>query len=252
MTEMFENNKFIQLYESIYDDFVVSDENDQYLNIYRENIADDNLTNEDSSINTFISKINSKTKIRKLTNSDCAYINYNNPFKHYIKIPKDFKYTESSSKILKDCDDILNSLKDTKSQSFFTLWNFTQSIKWAEQSIMYENTIGNTIYVDNDIDSYERKFEIRYDSNTKIQFCLALKSKIEEDSSGVLKIINIKVSRDYGRKMDNIYNIVDGNVDYNNSADLYLMNSVNIELSKDIIKVYNDIITTIFKIALNK
>ena len=64
---MFENNKFIQLYESIYDDFVVSDENDQYLNIYRENIADDNLTNEDSSINTFISKINSKTKRTRKT-----------------------------------------------------------------------------------------------------------------------------------------------------------------------------------------
>ena len=121
-----------------------------------------------------------------------------------------------------DFDDIL---------SFKSLWNFVQFVRYAEKTIFYKNIPENSLYVDSDLNEVSsRMFKISSD-NYDIKFKL---EKVKDDvNNKKYSIINIHVQRLYGKKMQNIFTIVDKDVDFQDISDLYLMNTLNIILYKE-------------------
>lgn len=135
-----------------------------------------------------------------------------------------------------------------KSQSFITLWQVCQFIKWAEELGFYYNNLDSPIYADANLDD-ERKFKITTDDK-KTDIIFALSMKKDPVNIDMLKIINIKVKRNYGNKIESTYIIVNNNVKYNDSADIYTMNNINILLTERIASVYIMIYRRIWNYAI--
>lgn len=115
--------------------------------------------------------------------------------------------------------------------SFKSLWNFVQFIRYAEKVLFFQNTPDRSLYVDSDLNEVSaRMFKIS-NENFDIKFKL---EKVKDDINiKKYSIINIHVQRLYGKEMQNIFTIVDKDVDFQDVSDLYLMNTLNIILYKE-------------------
>lgn len=124
---------------------------------------------------------------------------------------------------------ILNSLgaKDI-------MW-FCDFVRVAEKVIFYKNDKESSIIVDSQIEDDEKKLVIQnQDWFIKILVQTVdgfVPTTILDHGSNY--ILNLHVERKYGKGMENNFVVVNGETKYNDSSDLYLINSVNM-----ILKVY--------------
>jgi hypothetical protein len=113
--------------------------------------------------------------------------------------------------------------------TFDRLWDFCEFIRVAEKIFFYYNSPENDLYVEADITnagSGTRKFRI---SDTELG--TELRFTLDKDVLGV-NSIRIIIVRDYGLKMENSYTIADGQINYQDTSDLYLINEINFKLKK--------------------
>lgn len=111
--------------------------------------------------------------------------------------------------------------------SFETLWEFCEFIRIIEKIFFYNNSPENDIYVEYDFDSKDQQRKIQITNDTREIKFLLTHSILNSD------VIEIKVTRHYGKQMTNYYRITDGEIDYEDSSDLYLINEIN-KLLQDI------------------
>jgi len=139
--------------------------------------------------------------------------------------------------ISKEVKKMLNEFIDEECKmedmlAFASLWQFCQFIRYAEKTIFYENTPEQSFYVDSDMfDIKERAFQIKYHDNVEILFKLEKVS--DEITKQDFKVITLNVNRLYGKKMSNIFKIVDEDVKTNDTSDIYLIDMVNDILYKE-------------------
>lgn len=177
------------------------------------------------------------------------------------------KYTikkkfEEGSDTLKEYNRIKDHIKEITEgpMKFSDLWQFCQFVRWAEKVIFYPNKETNTVCVDSGLlDFDQRKFvlncnfendiidkQIRYlvdePVEGQVKFLME-RTKVKENE--YIHSIKIKITRNFGKKMENNFNIIDGNVEYQDTSDIFLMNVLNLKLSKSIreicIKIYDKI-----------
>lgn len=147
--------------------------------------------------------------------------------------------TYNRSKIRKDIKEFIDK-NTSEPLSFKFLWQYCQFVRWAEKTIFYKNTTDNKLFVDSammDLDN--RNFVLSYGEDILIQFSLekqkdpVLKytsfdiTDLTEDKSVYYHIIKINVVRKYGKMMNNKYTIIDSKVNYEDSSDITLMDTIN-------------------------
>lgn len=124
--------------------------------------------------------------------------------------------------------------------SFGSLWQFCQFVRFIEKVSMYKNDPEmNSFYVDSDmLELKERTFEIKYDDKTTFNFKL---EKVEDKiNHQEFKVITLNIKRKYGKQMANIFTIVNEDVKFNDSSDLYLIRTVNEILYQKMIAILHD------------
>ena len=124
--------------------------------------------------------------------------------------------------------------------SFNSLWQFLQFVRYAEKAIFYINDPDScALYVDSDINEVKlRLFKI---TTTESEIKFKLERVKDEVNDKRYSIITIHVERFHGKKMQNIFTIVDQDVDFQDISDLYLMNTLNIILYKNMMEVIRNI-----------
>lgn len=142
--------------------------------------------------------------------------------------------------------------------AFRTIWEFCDFVRWAEKTIFYHNDLANRVIVDSAMgagiindDPKVVVFQpvLSQDVNIKLEL---RKMKVNRQSvldldnveytSEYSKIINIEVSRHYGKNLKSKYVVVDENVNYKDLSDIYLMNTLNRIIKECIITVFREII----------
>lgn len=112
-------------------------------------------------------------------------------------------------------------------RSFEQIWYFAQFVRYAEKVIFYENIPAHAFYVDSGLnDDKERCFVID-PANTEYSILFKLQWVYDTTKKEMLKVINIKVTRDYGKQMINEYTIVNGEVNLNDDSDYTLIKVIN-------------------------
>jgi ribosomal protein S24E len=94
----------------------------------------------------------------------------------------------------------------------------------------------NSFYVDSDmLELKERSFEIKYNDKTTFNFKL---EKVEDKTNHQeFKVITLNIKRKYGKQMANIFTIVNEDVKFNDSSDLYLIKTINEILYKKMMSI---------------
>lgn len=145
-------------------------------------------------------------------------------------------------------DDILSK----PNQDFWTLWSFCQFVRWAEKVLLYKNNPDNigTFYVDSQLKDDTREFLINkgdYKIFIKLQLLSKPNSSLIDQQYN--QVITILVTRDFGKKMENKYVVIDGEVELDDDSDLYLVNQINKEINNAIMATVKDIIVNNFDMA---
>lgn len=246
-----DKNIYIDICEKLYDAIIISDN-------YPKILSDYNIFDNKVSFNNLYESIFS-TEIKRPKNI-IEYIKIMNDSNFSYKFGrKDIFKTSDSITLYKEIYNINTTIENLSSDilnvnslSFMTLWQICDLVKWAEQSIFYKNDINKKLYVDSNINSDEKQFKILND-DYNILFNLTMTKKPDKNSSytesAYFKNIQIKVRRAYGRQLEDTFMIVDADVKYNNSADLYLMNTINKLLKINVLNTFNDIILFMYKNA---
>jgi hypothetical protein len=196
MNNLAENNKFIELFEKLYDIIYLG------ADINEENVG---------SVDT-VELSRSKFKLFKKKEEPVV------------------KAVAPLDIAIQAINDYLESLLSNPSQTFWTLWKLCQFIRWAEKIFIYDNNPESdyTIFVDSEMNESIRKFVIKF-TNITIQFKLELIEKpnytLTEDKYS--QVITINVTRDYGKKMNTKLVVVDSEADIADDSDLYLINQIN-------------------------
>lgn len=131
---------------------------------------------------------------------------------------------------------------------FNRLWDFCEFIRVCEKVFFYPNKPENYLYVEMDLNKHNngvRKFRYsleRFDEQAKSE----IRFTLERDVLG-MDIISISVVRDYGLKMNNSYKVIDGDIKYPDSSDLYLINEINIILKECMYNIFSSIVQLILK-----
>lgn len=131
--------------------------------------------------------------------------------------------------------------------SFGSLWQFCQFVRYVEKVIFYKNDLDCGFYVDSELyDLNERQFRVNKDSKVDIYFKLEkTKDKINNQE---FKVITLNIKRMYGKKMVNVFTIVNEDVKLSDSSDLYLINTINGFLYEEMIDTLDIIIRNLLKI----
>ncbi len=100
------------------------------------------------------------------------------------------------------------------------------------------------MFVDSPLDAdSERLFSISsYNYSIKFKLQWVYDTTVKQ----MLKVINIKIERDYGKKMTNEYVIVNGNVKLNDISDFTLINMINSILYDTTLETYKKIMDKLF------
>ena len=204
MNDILMYNKYISLFTKLYN-FILSNK--------------DKHIEEIEGLQEFYAKKNKPFR-KKYEISDYAK-------KYYITQKANYELEEF---IAEECsiDDIV---------SFNSIWQFCQFVRFAEKVTFYQNIPTNNLYVDSDmLDVKERLFII---NNKSLDY--QLKFKLEKVNDSITKqeckVITLNVCRLYGKKMNNIFTIVDEDIKINDQSDEYLINTINIILEREMKKV---------------
>ena len=161
-------------------------------------------------------------------------------FKYDKKITKREEIsTANRSEIRKEIKEFIDK-NTSEPLSFKFLWQYCQFVRWAEKTVFYKNTTDNKLFVDSAMmDLDKRNFVLSYGDDILIQFSLekqkdpVLKYSTfdipdpTEDRSVYYHVIKINVVRKYGKMMNNKYTIIDSRVNYEDSSDITLMDTIN-------------------------
>lgn len=122
----------------------------------------------------------------------------------------------------------LNDILSNPSQTFWTLWQVCQFLRWAEKVFLYDNDPEKDLFIDSAMDADERCIMFTF-ANTifKIKLQLISKPEVKITDSAYNQVITILIQRQYGKKMENKYISVDGYVDMIDDSDTYTLNQVN-------------------------
>ena len=111
-------------------------------------------------------------------------------------------------------------------RTFEQMWDFAQFVRYAEKTIFYQNVPEHSFYVDSPLDAdEERMFAIT--TRKEITIVFKLKWVYDTTQKQTLKVINIKVTRDFGKNMINEYTIVNGEVKLKDDSDYTLIAVIN-------------------------
>ena len=131
-------------------------------------------------------------------------------------------------------------------RSFEQMWYFAQFVRYAEKTIFYENIPTHSFYVDSALDEdAERTFCI---TKRDVTIVFKLKWIYDTTQKETLKAINIKVTRDFGKKMINEYTIVNGNVNLKDDSDYTLIAVINDLLYEYTLNTYKCIMNDLLEL----
>ncbi len=169
-------------------------------------------------------------------------------------VPKQL-YNESKNDVVEEFDNKIDEFikqdfepvkgKDKNiTRSFEQMWYFAQFVRYAEKVVFYSNDTTKPIFVDSPLDEdHERIFVITKD-NYELKF--KLQWIYDTTAKQMIKVINIKVSRSFGKEMTNEYIIVDGNVKLNDVSDFTLISVINSILFDATLDTYKQIMNCLF------
>ena len=128
--------------------------------------------------------------------------------------------------------------------SFGSLWRFCQFVRYAEKTIFYENTLDQDFYVDSDMyEVSERSFQLK--SIYEVEVLFKLEKTRDKVNNEEFKVITLNVKRLYGKQMMNTFTIVNEDVKFNDSSDLYLINTINNFLYRELLATLKNIVNTL-------
>lgn len=110
---------------------------------------------------------------------------------------------------------------------------FCDFVRIVEKVIFYKNDKESSIIVDSQVEDDEKKLVVQNQDwfiKILVQSSNVFNTNPLEEKNYIL---NLHVERKYGKGMENNFVVVNGETKYNDSSDLYLINSVNM-----ILKVY--------------
>jgi hypothetical protein len=175
-----------------------------------------------------INKVNKRPSIFKIF----ARSKLDKSVKSIVVSPKEDEFNALIKNIEKDNGDF-------SAYSFNSLWQYCQYIRFMEKCFFYKNDPENELYVDSDIDDMNmRSFKIKGDS-----FDILFKLTKEKDiaTNEPIKILQLKVQRNYGRKLLNQFNIVNEDIKLNDISDKYLIESIEKMIIRNIVDGYKSI-----------
>lgn len=146
--------------------------------------------------------------------------------------------------IKRDFEPVKDKPDKNMTRSFEQMWYFAQFVRYAEKTVFYNNDTDKPLFVDSALDEdHERIFVIKKD-----EYELRFKLQWIYDSTlkQMIKVVNIKVSRSYGKEMTNEYVIVDGKLKLNDVSDFLLMNMINDILFDCTLDTYKQVMNALF------
>lgn len=170
------------------------------------------------------------------------------------------KYLSSKTQIEKEFDNKIDEfmkkdfepVKDKPSKNiirdFEQMWYFAQFVRYAEKAIFYDNDTDKPLFVDSPLDEDHERIFVISKSNYIIKF--KLQWIYDSTAKQMLKVINIKIDRNFGKEMSNEYIIVDGNVKLKDVSDFILIsiiNSILYDATLDTYKLIMDKLFTFFE-----
>lgn len=159
------------------------------------------------------------------------------------------KFDEKIDEFMKkDFEPVKDKPSKNVIRDFEQMWYFAQFVRYAEKVIFYDNDTDKPLFVDSPIDEdHERVFVIAKD-NYIIKF--KLQWIYDSTAKQMLKVISIKIDRNFGKEMSNEYIIVDGNVKLKDVSDFTLIsiiNSILYDATLDTYKLIMDKLFTFFE-----
>lgn len=221
MDNLAESNKFIELFEKLYDALYITDP---------ENIDETNLGDIDFNVNSILQSEAKSTK---------------KSFWPFKKEEPEAAPIDLVELVYQEIKNYLDNILSNPAQTFWTLWKICQFIRWAEKILIYENNPENAeeIFVDSEQNADERCFRIKLDKVT-LSFILRLvpKNSYSLTESKYSEVISILIESLTGKKMVTKIISVDQEVDLSDDGDLYLINQVNKYINKAIKKTFEVIL----------
>jgi len=168
-------------------------------------------------------------------------------FGKFKKAAQDFAVVDTPEVRLSNSFDIvknyLNDILSNPSQTFWTLWQVCQFLRWAEKVFLYDNDPEKDLFIDSAMDADERCIMFTF-ANTvfKIKLQLISKPEVKITDSAYNQVITILIQRQYGKKMENKYISVDGYVDMMDDSDMYTLNQVNRFLNTKLRDAFNAVL----------
>ena len=163
-----------------------------------------------------------------------------------IEEPKKTKREVYLENVYFELKNYLDNILSNQSQEFWTLWRVCQFIRFSEKVLLYKNDPNGTFFVDSEMNADERAFVIRF-NDTEIQFKLQLLPRmnigtITSEDSKYTEAITILVNRMFGKEMKTKIVIVDKYTDLADDSDVYLINQINKYLNFCMFYMFTDIL----------
>ncbi len=125
---------------------------------------------------------------------------------------------KEKQKFIEDAD-FYCSLLRSKAPEFDTLFDFGTFIRSMEKVFMYKNDVNSVVCCDTPIESKNKRTLIFNIDNITISMDLERSLDTER--------IDIKIRRNYGKKLSNHFIILNRDIVYNDTDDLMLINVIN-------------------------
>lgn len=196
--------------------------------------------------------------VNEIDKTDFTPAKKDKKFDWYLGLHKNMSSTELKNQALRKLVEEIRCKKDQfiKEEcqiedmlTFSSIWQFCQFVRYAEKTIFYPNKLENDFYVDSDmLELQSRKLSIKlYDTDIKLDL-----EKISDNiSKHEFKTIKLNINRLYGKKMTNMFTIVDEDVKCYDSSDTYLINTVNKLLYDNMILTLVAILQHLVNIYIN-
>lgn len=227
MSNLAETNQFIDLFEKLYDAVYISKGSNN-------GGEESNLGN----IETITSAPAKKSIFSKIFKSDSS--------NNHEAVGLPYNEILTAYEAIKN---FLDNILSNPAQSFWTIWNICQFVRWAEKIFLYRNDPEtDTIFVDSEMTADEREFMFKVSDITlsfKLQLIKKPDAKITE--SAYNEVITIMVERNFGKQMKTKIISVDSDVDLTEESDIYLINQINRYLNSAIRELMVDIINKIME-----
>lgn len=219
------DNKFIELTENLYDARI------KYNSTYDQRLAE--IEQEKKELEASINNKSWFSKFKKKEEEPITSVS-----------PDLLAYQNAYNEIKNFFNDILSN----PSQTFWTLWQVCQFVRWAEKIFIYDNDPEkkSDIFVDSEMNSDERQFKI---STSKFNLFVILRLVKRPNASFAEKqyneVISIKIERLYGKKMESKLQIINGETDGLDDSDLYLISQINYTIHKALRSLFESVLLAV-------